>query len=275
MDAHQKPHSSPKAIITSLLHHIEIVRQMTRREIELRYKGSIFGLLWSFINPIIMLAVYTFVFSVVFKTRWGTGSDSKIEFALALFAGLILHGFLAECINRAPHQILTNQTYVKKVVFPLEILSWVTIFSTLFHVGISLVVWLIFYVLGYQTLNLTILTLPLVLLPLVLYGLGLSWLLASLGVYIRDISQITGILTTLLLFLSPIFYPITALPEKFQAVLYLNPLTFIIEQARAVMMWGQFPDWRGLLISTVCAGMVAWLGFAFFQKTRTGFSDVL
>ncbi|MGV6858706.1 MAG: ABC transporter permease [bacterium] len=245
------------------------------REVASRYKGSVFGLLWSFINPLILLAVYTFVFSFVFKTRWGTGSGSKVEFALALFAGLILHGFLSECINRAPYQIINNPSYVKKVVFPLETLSWVTLFSTLFHTAVSLLVWLIFFVAVYHTIHATMILLPLILLPLVFYALGLSWFLASLGVYLRDVNQITGIFSTLLLFMSPIFYPLSAIPEKYQIYLYLNPLTFIIEQARNVMMWGKMPDWAGLGLTFGISLAVAWAGYAWFQKTRRGFADVL
>ncbi len=267
--------ATPREMFASLLRHRLLIGQLVKREIQGRYKGSVFGLLWSFINPLILLAVYTFVFSFVFKTRWGGGSDSKVEFALALFAGLILHGLLSECINRAPYQILNNPSYVKKVVFPLETLSWVTLFSTLFHSLVSLVVWLIFFVVVHHFVHPTLIFLPLVLLPLLFYSLGLSWFLASLGVYLRDVSQITGIFSTLLLFMSPIFYPISAIPEKYQIYLYLNPLTFIIEQARDVMMWGKTPDWAGLSLTLGISLLVAWGGFAWFQKTRRGFADVI
>jgi lipopolysaccharide transport system permease protein len=257
------------------MHHRLLIGQLTRREILGRYKGSVFGMLWSFINPLILLAVYTFVFSFVFKTRWGTGSDSKVEFALALFAGLIIHGLLSECINRAPYQIINNPSYVKKVVFPLETLSWVTLLSTLFHTLVSIAVWLIFFVVVHRFIHPTLIFLPLILLPLLFYALGLSWFLASLGVYLRDVSQITGILSTLLLFMSPILYPISAIPEKYQIYLYLNPLTFIIEQARDVMMWGKTPDWSGLSLTLSISLLVAWAGFAWFQTTRRGFADVI
>ncbi len=262
-------------MLRSFTRHSELIGQLVRREIAGRYKGSVFGLLWSFINPLILLAVYTFVFSFVFKTRWGTGSENKTEFALALFAGLIIHGLLSECIIRAPYQILNNPSYVKKVVFPLETLSWVTLLSTLFHTLVSLLVWLIFFVTVNHSIHATIIFLPAVLLPLIFYCLGLSWFLASLGVYLRDISQVTGIVSTLLLFMSPIFYPISAIPEKYQIYLYLNPLTFIIEQARNVMMWGEMPDWPSLLVTLLVSIAVAWGGFAWFQKTRRGFADVL
>jgi lipopolysaccharide transport system permease protein len=233
------------------------------------------GILWSFFNPMIMLAVYTFVFSDVFKARWGGGSDSKTEFALVLFAGLITFHFFAECINGAPQSILSNVNYVKKVVFPLEVLPVVVLCSAAFHFLISFLVWLLFYLLFFGWPPLTIFWLPIVLLPHILLILGLSWLFASLGVYLRDISQIVGVGTTILLFLSPIFYPVSALPENFQLFIYLNPLTFIVEQARNVMIWGHGINWLGFALSLAISISVAWLGFAWFQKTRKGFADVL
>ena len=266
---------NPKEMFASAWRHRLLVSQLIQREILGRYKGSVFGLLWSLINPLILLAVYTFVFSFVFKTRWNSGSDSKTEFALVLFAGLIIHGFLSECINRAPYQILNNPSYVKKVVFPLETLSWVTLLSTLFHALVSLVVWLIFFAALHHFMHYTLVFLPLVLLPLLFYALGLSWFLASLGVYLRDVSQITGIFSTLLLFMSPIFYPLSSIPDRYQGYLYLNPLTSIIEQARGVMMWGKPPDWAELSITLLVSLLVAWGGFAWFQKTRRGFADVI
>ncbi len=194
-----------------------------------------------------MLVVYTFVFSVVFKARWSSGSDSKAEFALVLFAGLMVFNLFSECINRAPGLILSNVNYVKKVVFPLEILPFVTLLSALFHMGVSLVVWLLAYVILIGPPHLTVLYLPLILLPLALLIMGLSWALASLGVYLRDVSQLIGVVTMSLMFLSPIFYPVTALPQTYRYLLYLNPLTTVIEQARAVLYSERrrtLPSWR-------------------------------
>ncbi len=248
---------------------------MTQREVIGRYRGSIIGIAWSFIHPVVMLAVYTFVFSVVFKARWGIGSDNKFEYALILFIGLIMHSLLSECVNRAPNLILSNINYVKKVVFPLEVLPWVAMGTTLFHSAISLLVWSLFFVLTNQTWHLTAFYLPLILLPLVFFTMGLSWFLSSLGVYLRDVGQITGVFTTVLLFLSPIFYPISILPEAYQKIMYFNPLTFIIEQARTVMIHGQAPDWPGMLIAMLVSLFIAWSGFVWFQKTRKGFADVL
>lgn len=234
------------------------------------------GLLWSFLNPILMLAVYTFVFSVVFNARWGSGeNESKSMFALVLFVGLIMHGLLAEVLNRAPNLIISNVNYVKKVVFPIEILPVVSFISALFHVLISLVVLLIAHLMISHTIPWTAILIPFVILPLAILIIGLAWILASLGVYIRDIGLTIGIITTVLLFLSPVFFPMSALPEGYQSWLFLNPLTFIIIQAREVLIWGNLPNWRGLGLYLIIALIVAWAGYAWFQKTRKGFADVL
>jgi lipopolysaccharide transport system permease protein len=222
-----------------------------------------------------MLTVYTFVFSVVFKARWGAGSDSKTEFALILFAGLIVFNLFSECILKAPTVILSNVNYVKKVIFPLEILPWVILGSAMFHALISIGVWLVAYMILFGLPHPTALLLPLILLPLPLFIMGLTWALASLGVYLRDVSQFIGIFTTVLMFLSPIFYPTSALPEDYRHLLLLNPLTIVIEQVRDVLFWGRVPDLLGYSAGLVGAAFIAWLGFSWFQKTRKGFADVL
>jgi lipopolysaccharide transport system permease protein len=266
---------SPREMIRSLWHNRNLIITMVKREVVGRYRGSFIGIAWSFFNPLLILAVYTFVFSVVFKARWGGGSGSKTEFALVLFAGLIVFNLFAECINRAPSLILANVNYVKKVVFPLEILPWVALGSAMFHAVISLGVWLTAYALFFGLPHVTALLLPLVFLPLALLIMGLSWILVSLGVYLRDVSQIVAILTTVLMFLSPIFYPITALPEAFRSFLLLNPLTPAIEQTRNVLFWGKIPGVTMLGVYFLSTACIAFIGFAWFQKTRKGFADVL
>jgi lipopolysaccharide transport system permease protein len=262
-------------LLKSFIRNRSLIFQMTKREVIGRYRGSILGIAWSFFNPLIMLAVYTLVFSTVFQAKWGIGSGSKTEFALILFIGMIIHSVLAESMNNSPSLMLRNVSYVKKVVFPLEILPWIVMGSTLFHALISLVVWSLFYIVVIHTYHWTMIFLPIVIVPLVLFSLGVSWMLASLGVYIRDIWQITGVLTTVLLFMSPVFYPASMLPEPYRTIIYINPLTFIIEQARNVLMWGYLPNWTGLFIAYVASILTAWLGFVWFQKTRKGFADVL
>lgn len=265
----------PAAIWSSLWGHRGLLRALIAREVVGRYRGSVFGILWSFFNPVFMLLVYTFVFSVVFKARWQAHSDSRSEFAFVLFAGLIVFNVFAECVNRAPSLVLSHANYVKKVVFPLEVLPWVALGASLFHGLISLVVWLVAYTIFFGLPPVTVVFFPLVMLPVVLFVMGLSWALASLGVFLRDVTQVIGIFTLAMMFLAPIFYPVTALPEEFRQILYWNPLTAPIEEMRAVLFWGRLPDFGGLMLYTAVSAAVAWLGFAWFQKTRQGFADVL
>jgi lipopolysaccharide transport system permease protein len=248
---------------------------MTRREVIGRYRGSVMGLAWSFFNPILMLAVYTFVFSEIFKARWVGQDAGKGQFAILLFVGMIMHGLFAECANRAPSLILSNSNYVKKVVFPLEILPLITLGSALFHTCISLIVLVLAQLLLTHALPWTAILLPLVMMPLVLGTLGISWLLASLGVFLRDVSHVIGVLTTVLLFLSPVLYPVAALPPAYQPWLKLNPLTYIIEESRNILLFGQLPQWGSLFVAMVIGALMAVCGYWVFQKTRKGFADVL
>ncbi|OBY92652.1 sugar ABC transporter permease [Pseudomonas sp. AU11447] len=266
---------APSEIARSLWRNRSLILQLTRREIAGRYKGSFFGTFWSFFNPILMLTVYTFVFSVVFKARWGGSGASKSEFALILFAGLIIFNIFSETFTKAPNIILYSTNYVKKIIFPLEILPVVSLATAMFHGLVSLLVWLIFHSIIFGMPHPEALYFPLVILPLILATLGLSWLLASAGVYLRDVSQVIGILTTALMFLSPIFYPLSSLPAELQPLFLINPLTSTIEQSRAVLIFGQQPNWQGLGISMLISCVILWLGFAWFQKTRKGFADVL
>ncbi len=275
MNPNAKHKISPLEMLNSVWRNHDLVVQMTKREVIGRYRGSILGIAWSFFNPLIMLAVYTLVFSTVFQAKWHTGDTSKTEFALVLFIGMIVHGVLAESLMNSPSLMLRNVSYVKKVVFPLEILPCITMGSTLFHALISVLVWSLFYFVVNLSFHWTAIFFPLILLPLILFSLGISWMLASIGVYIRDIGQMMGVMTTILMFLSPIFYPATHLPEPYRTFIYINPLTFIIEQSRDVLMWGKLPNGQGLAIAYIVSLIVAWLGFAWFQKTRQGFADVL
>lgn len=235
------------------------------------------GLTWSFFNPVFMLVVYTFVFSEIFKARWNgiDGDESKTQFAVVLFVGMIVLNFFSEVLNRAPSLIISNANYVKKVVFPIETLPVIVAGAALFHGLINLGVLLTAFALFNGYLHWTIVFTPLVLIPLVILTTGIAWILASLGVFLRDVGQTVAIITTVLTFLSPVFYPITLVPERFRPFIMANPLTFIIEQARDVLIWGRMPDWSGLFIYAIAASMVAWAGFAWFQKTRRGFADVL
>ena len=276
MNPHAAHSTSLAALVSSLWHHRLLIKEMIIREVVGRYKGSVFGLAWSFFNPLMMLTVYTFVFSVVFEARWSVQTNDKtLDFALILFVGLIIHSLFADVLNRAPTLILSNANYVKKVVFPLEILSVVNIGASLFHALISVFVLLVALVVLNGIPALTAVYVPITLLPLLPITLGISWAIASLGVYLRDIGQMIGIITTMLLFLAPVFYPISALPASYQAILHFNPLTFPIEQTRAVMIFGEPPNWLGQAIYTAISIVICRAGFWWFQKTRKGFADVI
>jgi lipopolysaccharide transport system permease protein len=275
MNPHQVPRASIAELFASLWRNRQLIMQLTKRDVLGRYRGSMMGLAWSFFNPLIMLAVYTFVFSVVFNARWSVAGEDKVNFAIILFVGLIVHGLFAECINRAPTLILSNTNYVKKVVFPLEILPSVALGSALFHAAVSLLVLLIVQLLVNQQLPWTVVIFPVVLVPLLLATLGFAWLLSALAVYVSDIGQSTGIFTMVLMFLSPLFYPVSALPEKYRPWLHLNPLTFIIEESRNVLIFGRIPNWTGWGVAFVVGLLLSAAGFWWFQKTRKGFADVL
>jgi len=275
VNPHLSPSAGPVSLTLSLWKNRSLISQMTKREVIGRYRGSVMGLAWSFFNPILMLAVYTFVFSEIFKSRWVGVDTGKGGFAVLLFVGMIVHGLFAECANRAPSLVMSNSNYVKKVVFPLEILPVITLGSALFHSCISLVVLLVAQFIITGTLYWTALLFPLILVPLILATLGLSWLLASLGVYLRDVGHVITVLTTVLLFLSPVLYPVAALPESYQPWLKLNPLTYIIEESRNVLLFGHMPAWGDLLVAVAIGAVIAAIGFWFFQKTRKGFADVI
>lgn len=271
----QKFSTSPKALFNGFWVNRHLIKSLTQREIQGRYKGSFVGVFWSLLIPIFMLIVYTFVFSVVFKARWSSGNESTTEYALLLFAGLMVFNLLSDCLSKAPTLILNNVNFVKKVLFPLEILPWVNFFTSLFHFCISLLVWLMAYMLLIGPPNWTIFWTPAVALPLSLFIMGLSWTLSALGVFVRDATQFIGVTLTILMFVSPIFYPITALPENFRFYLKINPLSPIIEMMRDTLYFAKFPDFTTWVTLMVGSFMIAWGGFAFFQKTRKGFSDVL
>lgn len=277
VDPHQLAPTSLVALLRSASRNRDLLRQLTWREVIGRYRGSMLGLAWSFVTPFLMLLIYTFVFAVVFGARWGIEREgsSTTSFAVVMFIGIMIHGVFSDAVNRAPSLILDNTNYVRRVVFPLELLPVIALGSVLFHMLVSLAVWILVALFVFGSLPWTTLLLPLVIAPLLIGTLGVCWILASLGVYVRDVGQTVGILTTAMLFLAPVFYPLDALPVAFRPLILANPLTFIIEQARDVLVWGRMPSPGGLAIYWVLALLTAQLGFWWFQKTRKGFADVL
>lgn len=268
--------SSPQALAASAWRHRSLLVTLAQRDVLGRYRGSLLGLAWALVTPLLMLLVYTFVFGVVFQARWGAAPvESRADFALALFAGLLVFNLFAECVLRAPRLVVEHANFVKKVVFPLEILPLVVLLGALFHMAIGLAVWLLAHLALAGPPPWTALLLPLAILPVLLLALGLGWLVSSLGVFLRDMGQVISVLLTALLFLAPVFYPLKAVPENVRDWFYLNPLTPPIEMARDLLLWGVLPSPALWSLSLAAAALAAWAGFAWFQKTRKGFADVL
>ncbi|MFA3760737.1 ABC transporter permease [Yersinia sp. 2466 StPb PI] len=265
-----------KSYLVEIVNNKTLIYQMTKRDILSRYKGSIIGMGWSFFTPLLMLAVYTFVFSVVFKAKWGVGGEeNKASFAVILFSGMVVFNIFSECFNRSVTLITSNANYVNKIVFPLSILPITILLSSLFHAAISLVILLLASIILMGEIHFTLLLLPVVWLPYLIALVGMMLILSSVGVYLRDLAQITGVLTTILMFTSPLFFPRSALPMSLQPLLMLNPLAYFIEVTRDVIVWGKAPQIVPLAISYIASLMCLHLGYICFEKLRKGFSDVI
>jgi len=251
--------------------------RLSEREVLGRYRGSVLGIGWSFLQPLMMLAVYTFIFSEVFESRWGRTSaeHSSLTFAINLFSGLIVFNFFSECAIKAPSLVISNPNYVKKVIFPLDILAPVSIGSAGFHAVSSLTILAIFEFVAFRGIPTTALWLPLVWIPLILGCLALSWLLGSLGVFLRDIGQLISVFVNMLMFLSPIFFPLSALPTAWRPWLGLNPLAAVIEQTRSVLIEGQAPSILYLLIGSGSGILACEFAHRFFERSKKAFADVL
>lgn len=261
------------AVWTAVAHR-ELISRLVVREVAARYRGSVMGLLWSLLQPLAMLAVFTTVFGVVLKAKWaGTGSNA--EFALVLFSGLLVFGLFSECLVKAPASITQRANLVKKVVFPLEVLAWVNVGSALFSFAVAFLVWACFYVILHGSLHVTLFYLPVVILPVLFVGAAVGWLLGALGVFWRDLDQLVGPLSMAVLFLSPVFFSLTSVPPEYQGWFLANPMTFVIEQARAVMLRGERPDWSGLAIASAATYLLAVAALAFFRRARQDFADAL
>jgi lipopolysaccharide transport system permease protein len=260
----------------ALWKHRELWWRLTEREVLSLYRGSALGLAWSFITPLAMLAVYTFVFSEVFKARWGGLEQAgPLGFAVNLFAGLIVFNLFSECVSRAPSLVVANPNYAKKVVFPLEVLGVVAVGSAAFHAVTSLFILLVFEIIAFRHLPVTLLWLPLIWLPLIMGSLACTWFLSSAGVFLRDIGQLIGVSLNILMFLSPIFFPLSALPAKWQPVLQLNPLAQVIEQTRRAAVQGLNPDLHYVVLGILMTLTACELSFRGFQKSKRAFADVL
>ncbi|UZF91298.1 ABC transporter permease [Bosea sp. NBC_00550] len=271
--------SSPDLTLPSFAHsiirHRQLIWRLVVREVTARFQGSVLGVAWMILTPLLTAAMYTFVFSTVFRTRWGVEQTGPFDFAILLLVGTAVHGVFAEAVARAPGLIVSHPTYVTKVVFPIEILPIVAVLSSLVNAGITIAIVLIGQMLLKGVFNWTFVLFPIVLLPFLIFVLALVMLFSACGVFLRDLSQVVGLLVTFSLFLTPIFYPLSAVPEPFRTVMRLNPLTSIVEQSRTVVVFGGLPDLFSLSIYMCLALVSLAASFWLFQRLRPGFADVL
>jgi lipopolysaccharide transport system permease protein len=252
-----------------------LILELAKRDVQMRYRGSALGIAWTIGNPLLNLAMFSFVFGVVFKARWNDPRSNDAAFPLILFAGLIVYWLFAEAVAKAPALVVGNASYVKRVVFPLEILPVVAVLSALFHAAIAFVILLLAHLALFGMPPATALFLPAILAPLLLVTVGCCWLISALAVYLRDLGQIVGVLLSVTMFLSPILYPLDQVPEAMRPLLYLNPLTFVVEEVRRVVLWGGMPAWGPLAASLVGGWLFAALSALVFRRLRQGFADAL
>lgn len=266
----------PFRIFRNFIGFSNLIALLTQRDVRARYKGSLIGFGWTILQPLVMLCIYTFVFSTILKARWGVeANESSLDFALALFTGLVTYGIFSEVANAAPYLILTEVNYVKKVVFPLEILPLVSFLGTMVSTLFSLLVLFVGVLLIKGTIFWTWFLLPIVWIPMFGFSLGGSYFLSSTGVFIRDMAPTVQLATTILFFLSPIVYPASAVPESLRWIYQLNPIAVCVENARRVVLWGMTPDWGTLAAAAALSGLCLVLGYGWFAKTRKGFADVV
>jgi lipopolysaccharide transport system permease protein len=266
----------PLAFLQTGWKHRSLIVRLARRKVQARYRGSLLGSLWAWIQPLLLLTVYTFVFGLVFKTRWGADTPAgATPFALAALAGMIYFTVFSECVNEAPHLMIANQTFIRQVRFPVEVLPWVSLLASLFTFAVNLVLLLVFEIAVRGRLSWTILVVPGLVIPLLLLTLGATWALSSAGVFLRDLGQVASVATTALLFLSPIFYPASRIPDQFQQYYWLNPFVTLIEGLRAALFEERVPALAAIAAVALLGWLVAWLGFLGFMKSKDGFADVL
>ena len=222
-----------------------------------------------------MLVAYSFVFNVIFKARWAGTDEGDGTFVLMLYAGMLVHGLVAECLIRSPGLIIATPSYVKKIVFPLEVVPLVCVAVALFNLCTGIGLLLIAKIAIMHSVSwVNIWALP-VLLPIMLITLGITYLFSALGVYLRDLSQLTTSLAMILLFFSPVFYPVSSVPQKYRVFFEWSPLTSTIENMRKVFLFNQLPDFAALSVSMIVSLILCWAGYFTFQRMRMGFADVL
>lgn len=259
----------------SLWHHRELYRRVLLRDIQAAFRGSVLGLAWIVLIPLFLVTIYTFVFGAVLHSTWAGATRSPFEVPLIFFTGLAVFSFFMEVISRATNHIRENRTYVTKIIFPVDILCWVLVGTALFKLCVNLFLLLVFLVFVTGQLPMGVILLPVLIVPFVLLTLGLAWILAAVGAFVRDLSHVLQALAPIIMFISPVFYSVQQVPEAFQAAYFLNPLTFMLESARNLLFFDAVFSARGFVIYLAASLVVFVAGYSFFQKLRPGFSDVI
>jgi len=264
------------SFLRSVVAHRELILRLATREVTQRFQGSLLGIIWMVLMPLLTAAVFTFVFSAVFQTRWGAATPAgPFDFAILLLVGMAVHGIFAEAVGRAPTVILAQASYVTKVIFPIEVLPVVAVLASLVNAFVTVGIVVVGQALLKGVLHWTVIFWPLVIAPYLIFVVALTMFFAACGVFLRDLSQIVSLLVTVTLFLTPIFYPLDAVPGAFRQVMRLNPLTSIVEQSRTVIVFGGLPDFVSLGLYTLCALAALTAAYWLFQRLRPGFADVL
>ena len=267
--------ANPLAFLALLRRHRHLILRLAARRIEAQYRGSALGMLWAVLQPLLLLAVYTFAFAFVLGATWSPDQAGKADFALFAFSGMLIFGVFSKPFVEAPNLMVANQTYIKQLVFPAEVLPWASVLVALFDLAVGFALWAMLFVGMRGVPPVTWTLLPLVVLPAVLLALGASWLLSSLGVFLRDLSQIVSLAATALFFLSPIVYPTSRIPEWLQPIYQINPIVGILEASKDVLFHGTVPNWSRFAVLLLVAWATAWLGHAWFMRTKGSFADVL
>ena len=275
-DPNARPSADALAAVRSVWQHRSLLMNLVVHDVRIRYRGSFVGIAWSVLVPLIMLGAYVLVFGLVFTPRWeGAQEGGRFGFAMFVFTGLIVFNLVAETVSRSSSAILENVNYVKKSVFPLEILPISRLGCAVVQAVTSTGVLVLALLASTGRIPASALLAPVVMLPLVIALTGVAWCLAATGVYVRDLGEIVGPALALLMFLSPIFFPVSAVPPSFRWIIEWGPLATPIEQLRRVLIVGRAPDWWQLVIYAGAACAIFAVGFFWFQRTRRGFADVL
>ena len=266
------PVLNPLRAINEIYQFRYLIGQLVKRDVLLRYRGAFFGVLWVFLAPLIMLVVFAYVFGQIFQSRW-PATEGEIPFWLMLYCGLIVFNLFAETVSRSPNAVRSYPSYVKKVIFPLHILPLVPTGAALVHAAFNFGIF-VCALLWFDALHLEVFLIPVVIIPVLFFATGLSWFLAAWGVFIKDMTQIVPIFVQLMMFLSPVFYPVSAVPAALRPLYQNNPLSVVIEVSRSLVV-GHPVEWSGWLVVLLTSILASMLGYAFFKHSRDEFADVL